>query len=390
MHRVRLLHVVPTYLPATRYGGPIYAVHGLCRALVRRGHQVDVFTTNVDGDGESPVAVDTAVDLDGVSVRYFPSTFRRLYFSPRMRAALDREIAKYDVVHLHSVFLWPTYAAARPAERRRVPYVISPRGMLVPELIARKSAIAKKMWIRAVERHTFARAAGIHFTARSEWDDAERTLMPLPAPFIVPNGIDLPAASATQRLPDTLLALGRINWKKGLDRLLDAVKSVPEVKVVIAGNDEEGLTPQLRAQAERNGIAGRVEFRGPVTGAAKEELLATATVLVLPSHSENFGNVILEAMAAAMPVIVTREVGLASDVEQADAGMVIGGAPESLAEAIRSLLRDPEMRARMGTRGRELVTARFTWNRVGREMEEQYLRIARAASAARESQAWRP
>jgi glycosyltransferase involved in cell wall biosynthesis len=382
---VRLLHVVPTYLPATRYGGPIYAVHGLCRALAKRGHQVDVFTTNVDGDGESPVALDTPVDLDGVSVRYFPSAFRRVYFSPRMRAALDGEIANYDVVHLHSVFLWPTYAAARAAERRRVPYVISPRGMLVPELISRKSAFAKRLWMRAFERRTFARAAGIHFTAQTEWNDAARTAMPLPTPFIVPNGIDLPAASATPRLPDTLLALGRINWKKGLDRLLDAVQAVPDVKVVIAGNDEENLTPQLRAQAERNGIAGRVEFRGPVAGAEKEELLATATALVLPSLSENFGNVVLEAMAASMPVIVTREVGLAADVEQAEAGIVIDGTPASLAGAIQRLLHDPELRAQMGRRGRELVSARFTWDRVGREMEEQYVRIVQA----RESQAWR-
>lgn len=383
---MRLLHVVPTYLPATRYGGPIYAVHGLCRALAHRGHRVDVFTTNVDGDGESPVALDTPVDLDGVSVRYFPSAFRRLYYSPRMRAALDREIANYDVVHLHSVFLWPTYAAARAAERLRVPYVISPRGMLVPELIARKSAFAKRLWMRAFERRTFARAAGVHFTARTEWDDAVRTAMPLPAPFIVPNGIDLPAASAMSRLPDTLLALGRINWKKGLDRLLDAVQAVPDVKVVIAGNDEENLTPQLRAQAERNGIAGRVEFRGPVAGAEKETLFATATALVLPSLSENFGNVVLEAMAAAMPVIVTREVGLAADVEQAEAGIVIDGAPASLAGAIQRLLHDPELRAQMGRRGRELVSARFTWDRVAREMEEQYVRIVQA----RESQAWRP
>jgi glycosyltransferase involved in cell wall biosynthesis len=381
---VRLLHVVPTYLPATRYGGPIYAVHGLCRALARRGHQVDVFTTNVDGDGESSVALETPVDVDGVSVRYFPSSFRRLYFSPRMRAALDREIANYDVVHLHSVFLWPTYAAARAAERRRVPYVISPRGMLVPELIARKSAFAKRLWMQAFERRTFARAAGVHFTAQKEWDDAARTAMPLPAPFIVPNGLDLPAASTTPRRPDTLLALGRINWKKGLDRLLDAVQTVPDVKVVIAGNDEENLTQQLRAQAERNGIADRVEFRSEVAGAEKDNLFATATALVLPSLSENFGNVVLEAMAAAMPVIVTREVGLAADVEQAEAGIVIDGTPKSLAEAIQRVLRDPELRAQMGRRGRELVSERFTWDRVSREMEEQYVRMAQV----RESQTW--
>jgi glycosyltransferase involved in cell wall biosynthesis len=374
---VRLLHVVPTYLPATRYGGPIYAVHGLCRALVRRGHEVSVFTTNVDGDRDSEVPLNAQVSLDGVSVRYFPATLRRLYRSPQMRKALDESIAGYDAVHLHSVFLWPTYAAGRAARSKSVPYVISPRGMLVPELIARKSRFVKRMWIRAIERRTFAHAAGIHFTAQSEWDDARRIPIPLPDPFIVPNGIDLPPAGSNTRLPGTLLFLGRINWKKGIDRLIDAIRDVPEARVIIAGNDDEELTPKLRAQAEQNGVTGRVDFRGPVSGAAKEELLQTSTALVLPSLSENFGNVILEAMAAEMPVIVTPEVGLAADVAHAGAGIVTSGLPEPLSAAIRRLLDDSESRTAMGKRGRELVNARFTWDHVAAQMEEHYMRIAK-------------
>ena len=373
---MRLLHVVPTYLPATRYGGPIYAVHGLCRALAARGHDVDVFTTNVDGDRESDVSVGVPVDLDGVHVRYFGSSFRRLYVSAAMRAALDASIAGYDAVHLHSVFLWPTYAAARAAARHGVPYIVSPRGMLVPELVARKSRIAKKLWIRAVERRTFANAASVHFTAQVEWADARRMGIPLPDPIVVPNGIELPPAGSTPRLPDTLLFLGRINWKKGLEFLLDAIKDVAGVKVVIAGNDEEELTPKLRAQAQRNGVADRVDFRGPVSGAAKEELLRTATALVLPSLSENFGNVVLEAMAVEMPVIVTPEVGLAADVESAGAGIVTSNAPDAFAAAIRRLLGDSDARSAMGTHGRELVRSRFTWDRVAAEMEQHYARIA--------------
>lgn len=373
---MRLLHVVPTYLPATRYGGPIYAVHGLCRALVRRGHEVEVFTTNVDGDRDSDVALNTPVTLDGVSVRYFPSTLRRLYRSPQMRDALDDSIARYDVVHLHSVFLWPTYAAGRAAKRNGVPYVISPRGMLVPELIARKSRFTKMMWIRTIERRTFAQAARVHFTAQSEWDDARRIPIPLPDPFVVPNGIDLPPAGSNTRLPATLLFLGRINWKKGTDRLIDAIKDVPDVRVIIAGNDDEELTPKLRAQAQQNGVADRVEFRGPVSGVAKDELLQTSTALVLPSLSENFGNVVLEAMAAEMPVILTPEVGLASDVLHAGAGLVTSSLPEPLSAAIRGLLGDSEARAAMGRRGRELVNERFTWDHVAAQMEEHYQRIA--------------
>src|SRR5436305_8839466 len=84
---VKILHVVPTYLQARRYGGPIFAVHGLARALVERGHHVDVFTTNVDGDGESDVPLRERVDLDGVGVYYFGSPMRRLYWSPQMRNA---------------------------------------------------------------------------------------------------------------------------------------------------------------------------------------------------------------------------------------------------------------------------------------------------------------
>ena len=389
---MRILHVVPTYLPATRYGGPIYAVHGLCRALVRLGHDVDVFTTNVDGERDSNVPIGVPVNLDGVRVHYFAADSfarlgRRMFVSRAMGTALAQRMSKYEVLHLHSVFLWPTYVAARAAQRAHVPYVISPRGMLVPELIRRKSRFVKSAWIRFIEKRTFIHASAVHFTAQREWDDALHVPIPLPAPFIVPNGIDLPALASIPRLNNTLLFLGRINWKKGLDRLLDAAKAVPEARVVIAGNDEEDLTPKLRAQADRNGIADRIDFLGFVAGAAKEELLRTSTALVLPSLSENFGNVVLEAMAAETPVIVTPEVGLASDVARVRAGLVTSSLPEPLAAAILSLMSDSEARAAMGRRGRALVMERFTWERVAMQMVEHYQRITAAGRAARSESA---
>jgi glycosyltransferase involved in cell wall biosynthesis len=380
---VRILHVVPTYLPATRYGGPIYSVHGLCRALVRRGHQVDVFTTNVDGERDSDVPLGTPVDLDGVSVRYFATNFRRLYVSPSMRRMLADSIGRYDLAHLHSVFLWPAYAAARTARRHDVPYVISPRGMLVQELIARKSHFAKLLWIRAVERRTFSHAAAVHFTTQTEWDDARRLPIPLPSPFVVPNGIDLLPLDARRRLDNTILFLGRVNWKKGLDHLIDAMALVPEATLIVAGNDEEGLTPRLRAQAERNGTAARIDFRGAVAGTAKDDLLLTSAILVLPSYSENFGNVVLEAMAASTPVIVTPEVGLAHDVAEADAGIVSSNEPEHLAAAIRALLNDADRRDTLGRHGRALVVEHFTWDAIAARMEHAYENVTAAARGRR-------
>jgi glycosyltransferase involved in cell wall biosynthesis len=369
---MRILHVVPTYLPATRYGGPIYAVHGLAKAQVSAGHEVTVFTTNVDGGSVSDVPLDAAVLRDGVSVRYFTSPLPRLYWSPAMRRALSRDAGGFDVIHLHSVFLWPTLAGAAAARRAGVPYVISPRGMLVPELIRRRSRLVKTSWIRLVERRNFRHAAGVHFTSRREWDDALRLGIPLPSPFVVANGIELSDVRMAETPSGYVLFLGRINWKKGLERLIEALAGVPGVRTTVAGNDEEDYTAQLEALADRFGVLERIEFTGPVSGAAKREMLANAAVLVLPSHNENFGNVVVEAMGSGVPVIVTPEVGLSDAVLHAGAGLITSGEPEDLARAIHDVVSNPAYARELGARGRELVEREYTWPAIAAQMIAAY------------------
>lgn len=361
---MRLLHVVPTYLPARRYGGPIVAVHGLCRALAERGHDVDVFTTNVDGDGVLDVPLGTAVNLDGVRVHYFSSPLPRIYWSPQMGRALRARMRDCDLVHSHAIWLWPGHAASRAAHAANVPFVISPRGMLVPELIDAKSRVVKKLWMAAIERRNFARATAVHFTSAIEQQDAERTAMLLPSPFVVPNGIDLEPRPDVERDRNTLVFLGRINWKKGLDRTIDLMPRL-DARLIIAGNDEENLTPRLRAQAERLGVADRVEFLGPRYGAAKWELLARATLFVLLSMSENFGNAVLEALMMETPAVLAPSVGLADDVVRANAGIVD-------LEVLPALLGDRARREQMGRNGRALVESAFTWPSVAAQMEDAY------------------
>src|SRR5262245_36873824 len=190
---MQILHVVPSYLPAMRYGGPIFAVHGLCRALASRGHELQVFTTNIDGPGVTSTPIATPVDLDGVQIRYFPCPLlRRLYWSPALGRTLHREIDKYDMVHLHSVFLWPTWAAARAARHAGIPYVLSPRGMLVKDLIARRSRLAKSAWIRLVERSNVEQAAAVHLTSHLEGQELACFGWRLPRLVVIPNAIDEP------------------------------------------------------------------------------------------------------------------------------------------------------------------------------------------------------
>ena len=369
---MRILHVMPTYLPATRYGGPIYAVHGLCRALVQRGHEVSVFTTNADGPRESNVPIGTAVDLDGVRVRYFGTELRRLYVSRGLKQALQAEVKSFNAVHLHSVFLWPTYAAARAARAAGVPYVVSPRGMLVPELIRERSRWVKTAWLSLFERRTFAHAAAIHLTSQREEDDARRVGIPLPHPFIVPNGIDVVPRPAVPRDERTVLYFGRISWKKQIDLLIDALPQLPGVRLIVAGNDEEGLTPQLQERAQKSGAGERVSFAGAIDPSAKWDLLARATMLAMPSISENFGNVVLEAMMMETPVVLSEGVGLAADVARARGGIITG----DFAAAMRTLLADSVLRAEMGHNGRALVESQFTWQAVAARMEEAYCSIA--------------
>lgn len=386
---LRILHVVPTYLPATRYGGPIHSVHGLCRALVRNGHSVSVATTTVDGDSDSDVPTGRAVPLDGVSVWYFPATAamlpkglaRRLYVSREMAKMLDRSTPSFDMVHLHSVYLWPTWAAARSARSHAIPYVLSPRGMLVPELIRQRNAVVKATWLVTIERRNLQHAAAVHVTSQRELSDARKTRLPLPCPFVVPNGVDLvERRPSEERERSTILYLGRISWKKAIDRLIEAMRWLPSVKLIVAGNDDEGLTPRLEELAGRFGVAERVRFTGPVHGEEKSRLLASCAALVLPSHSENFGNVVLEAMAHGTPVIVTPQVGIADAVLRCGSGIVIDNDPAQLAKAIGEILADPTTAAEMGNRGRHLVEQEFTWQSAASRMADEYRRIIESRS----------
>jgi glycosyltransferase involved in cell wall biosynthesis len=382
---MKVLHVVPSYLPATRYGGPIHAVHGLCRGLARRGHEIHVFTTNVDGPGDSNVPLGSPVELGGVQVWYFPARhFRRLYWAPAMREALKAHLGSFQLVHLHSVFLWPTWAAARCARTAGVPYVLAPRGMLVKDLVRRKSRLAKLAWIRFVERNNLERASAIHVTSERERDDLVEFKFRLPSLLLVPNGIDPEAAELQEAasVPDSsagpyVLFLGRINWKKGLDRLLAAMRHAPGTRLLVAGNDEENYLPALERLAAEQGVRDRVQFVGPVEGGRKQALLHNALALVLPSYSENFGNAVLEAMAAARPVIVTPEVGLSTVVRETEAGLVVDGGAEAIGRAIARLASDRALGDAMGRNGRRTVLDKFTWTAVCEQMEAGYKKILR-------------
>ncbi len=396
---MNVLHVIPTYVPAWRYGGPMRSVHGLARAQAQAGDRVSVYTTNVDGPDVLDVAVAEPVRRDGVEVWYFPVAWpRRLARSPAMARALHASISGFDIVHLHSVFLWPTLAAARATRIAGVPYVLSPRGMLVRDLIAARGRLRKTLWLALFERKTVREAAAV--VVSSDLEARELAALGPEAAYVevVPNGLsaDEPAAgegTATAALPalpsdgrPLVLYLGRLSWKKGIDIAIRALLDVPDARLAMAGNDEEGLRPRLEALAAELGVADRVSFLGEVRGSAKQALLAAARVLVMPSISENFGMAALEAMAAGVPVVLSPGVGLADAVEEAAAGIVCARTPQAFGEAAARLLAQPDLAREMGERGRRLAADRFSWPAIAastRFVYECAIAAARATASTR-------
>jgi glycosyltransferase involved in cell wall biosynthesis len=380
---LRLLHVVPTYLPALRYGGPIRSVHALCRALAAQGHRTDVFTTNVDGPRDSDVPLETPVDLDGVKVTYFPSRhLRRLYWSPPMRRALLARVADYDLVHVHAIYLWPTWMAARSARARNVPYVVSPRGMLVPELIRRKNRWIKQAWIGLIERPNLERAAAVHTTSAIEAQHLAGFGWSLSRVVTIPHGVDDPPAIGGETMSSDvakaiagtppILAFGRISWEKGLDRLICALPQVPAARLVIAG-DDGGQAAALGQLAQQRQVAARVTVLARhIEGADKEALFRAATLFAMTSLSENFGLAAFEAMRRGLPVLTVPDVGMSEIVRQGGAGLVVEPSPEGIARGLMTLLADPEGRRAMGQRGRELVVAQYSWDTVAHRMTAVY------------------
>jgi glycosyltransferase involved in cell wall biosynthesis len=246
----------------------------------------------------------------------------------------------------------------------------------VPDLIRSKSRIKKTVSIELFDRKAIECADTVHFTSEQEKGDCESARFKTKKCFVLPNGINLseiPEETNTGAADSRyVLYLGRINWKKGIDQLIGAMAHLPDTRLVVAGNDEEKYKRELLSLAVEVGVSKRIEYVGPVYAEDKWRLLAEASVLVLPSRSENFGNVVLEAMAVGTPVIVTKEVGICDEVKISSAGLISDGSAVDLAEKIRQMLNDTDRSAEMGSNGRSVVRQKYDWSVIATRMEKIY------------------
>jgi glycosyltransferase involved in cell wall biosynthesis len=368
---MRLCHIVPSL--EERHGGPSKSVRSLANSLATLGETVDLLATDGAGPPVAPAGPDTA------TIRLFPRvTPRWLAASPGLRAHLQG--AEYDCIHHHSLWLLPLRYAREAARRRQVPLVISPRGMMSGWAYAHRRW-RKALAERIVHPGAFAGAAGWHATSPAEAGDI-RALGHRQPVCVSPNGVALPsdpdlaAARAAwlelcpaARSRPVALFYSRLHRKKRVSELIDLWLSAPrgDWLLLIAGLAEDYTAAGLAGQVATAGGTDRIAV---FDGAGRPPPYAIASLFVLPSHSENFGLVIAEALAAGVPALVTDTTPW-SGLAGSQAGWCVPWDTfgDTLAAALATR---PAGLEAMGRSGRDWVSRDFSWDRAARLLDEFY------------------
>jgi glycosyltransferase involved in cell wall biosynthesis len=366
------------------YGGPPASVLGLCQGLQRAGIDVEVVTTTANGRDSLPASPPGGDVYQGVPVRYVERSFPRRFFGARIREPLTDALSRADLCHVHGVWNVPEWYASHLARLTRVPYVISPRGMLQPQAIQigrwRKAAA-----LALLDGRNLKRASLLHATSDQE-AGALRDLAFGPPIAVVPNGVDLREAGHARggsrtRLgisPDAfvVLFLGRMHRIKRLDLLVGAFVELlathPGAHLVLAGPDEQGLLQGL--QRRLAGHADHLHAIGTVHGGDKWALLKEADVMVQCSDSESFGLAVVESLASGVPVVATRTCPW-SMLEARECGFWVEQSAPAIAAALRTLAADPLRRARMGEQAATFAREHYSWDAAALQMAAEYTRI---------------
>ena len=378
---MKLLMLIPYLAPV--YGGTAHVVPELAAALAQQGVDVDVVTTVAAGDKVLAVPLSGWQSQAGYRVRYCPCWHRGDFvWSSALLLWLARHGQDYDLVHSHTLFA-PMLAIAHGICRwQRLPYLMTPHGMLEPWALGHK-AWKKKLYMAWVERPALAKAGAIQVLSQREADQVAAMRLSTPV-AIVPNGVTLPPDVSPAVFDDAfpligdrtrLLYLGRIDPKKGLDQLITAFAALyrdrPQVHLILAGPDALGYRDALQRQARTLGCGTAITFTGMLSGDRKWSALRAADLFVYPSYSEGFSLAILEAMAAGLPCVITTGCNFP---EAAIAQAVVTVEPEqpALTSALRHLLNDRAAAQALGDRAREFVQNHYTWQHRAQHLVQVY------------------
>jgi len=377
---MKILQVVNTF-PPLYSGGFSEILYHLSKELVRRGHDVTIYTSDYK------LGKEWAESLRQSKVKVSPFRTRLnlagLHITLGIIRSATAEVEHFDVIHMHNYRTFQNIVVHHYAKKYNIPYVLQAEGSLLTFFY---KGMLKKVF-DAIWGHGMLRdATRVVAASRMEASQYKSIRVGENKIEIVPFGIDL---SEFDNLPERgefrrkcslddnqriILYLGRIHKIKGLDLLVkafaDLSKPLSNIKLVIVGPDD-GYLLSLKKLVADLGISDKVLFTGPLYGQEKLSAYVDADVFVLPSFYEDFGIVVLEACACGTPVVVTDRCGIA-DVIDGQAGLVVPHDKDQLRDALLHMLDDDKMRLRFGEKGKLLVREKFNWEKIIKQVEDLY------------------
>jgi glycosyltransferase involved in cell wall biosynthesis len=386
---MRILHVISTFPPAYAFGGPPKVAFDVCKELAKRGHYVEVYTTNAYDQRRNFKPLNKQVITRNIKVTYFSNFLRinNLYVAPEMIIKLWKTIRYFDIVHIH--FGRQLYDAFFSLKKKGLcaPYVLQAHGAL-PH-IGRMGG-TKIVYDKLFGWRTIKNASRVIALSHVEAEQYKRIGVPEKKIAIIPNGIDLseyaelpPKGSFKKKfnIPEdkkVILYLGRIHKIKGIDFLVKAYAylenemNFKDAVLVIVGPDD-GYLGEIKSLVRSLGIAHSVLFTGPLYGRDKLATYVDSEMYALPSRYETFPMTLLEAYACGKPIVASRVSGLKDLVIDEETGLLFEpGNVKQLAKSIFNLLNGNDVARKMGLKGKNFVRENFAIEKVVERLEKVY------------------
>lgn len=386
--KLKILHYIPVYAPAWKFGGPVLSVSQLCEGLANLGHEVEVFTSNAGLENQTELPLNQPIIRNGVKVTYFVKEPGMGIHCPGMEQAVTARAKEFDIIHVTGVWQRTTQSACKTAKNQGIPYVSSPRGSLGPYSWRQKTA-KKLAYYLLQDSFNLSNATAIHYTTKQELEECKWLRLPGQT-FTVPNGLE---TKFWQSVPDeakawrklqrfneddfVIMNVGRLHHKKGLDLLPKALAPIRSLnwKMVFVGGDDDGTKTKLMKQFQAANLLEQVRFLDGCKPKQLSAIYSAANLFVLPSRHENFGNVIVEALACECPVLISDKVGLHNEIAEAGMGWVRSRQAVEWTNAIRDLIQSPSQLQKVKSETRAWVEANFSIEKTSLLMANYYLQL---------------
>ena len=352
---------------AASTGGPAMSAYLTLLGLQHIGADVSMI--------QYPLKAGDVLRGNEITVHYASAPWeRRLFYSPKFKKEI-LALGEYDIYHAQGIWQWPTYALAYAARKRNKPYLISPRGMLYPQDIAKSNSWMKKLSLKLRLLDDFNRAACVHVTCKEEMEHCRNIGIKSPI-AVIPNPVEIKDYS--YKKDDSVRRigyLGRLSPRKNVEALIYAFhslcKAAKDAELLIIGGGDVAYEHFLHSEVERLGLKN-VKFAGFLNGEEKDKALASCSVIAMPSEFENFGNVVVEGLVRRIPCIATTGSPW-EELKTRHCGWWVPFSQNSITGAVESAINaSVEDLHTMGINGRRLVEERYSVEAVGRKMYRLY------------------